>query len=290
MTCRIFGAVLVLAAFLLPYQNVTAESGPSNTVGFWKFDVAPGYTQGSFPLLPNDKTLDNVLGDQLTGSTTPDESDQILRWDAAVGEFQMAWYSTASGRWEGDFSTLTETEGYWIYVQPDHPATQTIVAYGNVVEEPYYNMGTMTPGYNAIGSVWAVPASIAQSGLNGYEGGMSLFLSALIMTCDPETGDYSYTWVDDGGFWQGDLTEFEPLKGYWIYIAPGHTGFEWPTYPQPNPATLDAQTPPLENRPAQSTNPLKKKGLARPPIPTPDMINKVKKLPVSSTSAKGGGK
>lgn len=290
MACRVIGALLVFAAFLLPYQSVAAESGPSNTVGFWKFDVAPGFTQVSFPLLPNDKTLDNVLGDQLTGSATPEESDQILRWDAAAGEFQMAWYNTASDRWEGDFSALSETEGYWIYVQPDHPATQTIVAYGGVVEEPYYNMGTIGPGYNAIGSVWAVPASIAQSGLNGFEGGLYLFLSDLIMTYDPVTGSYSYTWMDDGGSWQGDLTEFEPLKGYWIYIAPGHAGFEWSAYPHPNPATLDAQTPPPDYRAAQSTNPWKKKGLAQPPVPTPDIMGKVKKLPVSSTSAKGGVK
>jgi len=210
-----------------------AESGPSNTVGFWKLDVGRGYTQSSFPLLPTNKSVDNVLGDQLTGGNDPQDSDQILRWNPATGQFEMCWYNESTGAWEGDFNLLSESSAYWIYVQPDHPVTQTLVTYGNVVEMPVYNMGAMTPGYNAVGSVWAIPAAIAGSGLTGFQGGMYLFQSDLIMNYDAATGSYSYAWKDGNGNWQGNLTQFEPLQGYWIYIAPGHPGFNWPSYPQP---------------------------------------------------------
>lgn len=291
MARKLINGLAILVLFMAPLQSVAVESGPSNTVGFWKFDVSPGYTQVSFPLLPGEKNLDVVLGDQLTGGATPQQSDQILRWDATAGLFQMAWYNTTSNHWEGDFSQLSEAESYWIYVQPDHPASQTIVAYGNVVEEPYYNMGAMVPGYNAVGSVWALAAPISQSGLVGFQGGVYLFLSDLILSYDVPGGSYSYAWMDDGGAWQGDLTDFEPLKGYWIYIAPGHNGFEWPNYPQPNPQGLDARVMPPSHQTSLSTGKSPKIRQSEfPVIPTPDKSGKLKKLPIVPASSKGDGK
>jgi hypothetical protein len=245
------------AAMLLATASIYAvESGPSNTVGFWKLDVGRGYTQMSFPLLPSDKSVDNVLGDQLTGGTTPDDADQILRWNAAAGLYQMCWLNSQTGSWQGDFATLAEVSSYWIYVQPDHPAAQTIVTFGSVVESPTYNMGTMAPGYNAVGSVWAMPAAITNSGLTGFLGGAYLFQSDLIMSYDAASSDYAYAWKNAGGNWQGNLTQFEPLKGYWVFIAPGHAGFNWTTYPQPTPATNSYVAPVILNPLNQQYQPI----------------------------------
>lgn len=297
MAFRCWGVLLFAALLLSPGQGIAIESGPSNTVGFWKFDVHHGFTQVSFPLLPDDKSLNNVLADQLTGGLTPEESDQVLRWDAANARFQTAWYNTSTSSWGGDFTELSEAESYWIYVQPDHPATQTIVAYGNVYEEAVYSMGIIAPGYNAIGSVWAVPAPISQAGMDGFTGGLYLFLSDLIMSYDAATGDYAYAWMDEGGLWLGNLTEFEPLKGYWIYIAPGHFGFEWPNYPQPNPMSLNGETPPPTYPSVLSTG---RQGFrippaASPPIPTRSVLKKGRDMPTdpapaSANSAKGGAR
>lgn len=292
MTLRTICGLLVFGALLFPPLSGAIESGPSNTVGFWKLEVYHEFTQVSFPLLPDNKTLNNVLGDQLTGGLNPEDSDQVLRWDPATGQFQMCWYSTTTGNWEGDFSELSEAESYWIYVQSDHPATQTVVTYGNVVEAPSYNMGQIALGYNAVGSVWAVPASISQAGLNGFEGGLYLFLSDLIMSYDAQTGRYFYAWMDDDSLWQGNLTELEPLRGYWIYVAPGHTGFNWSNYPQPNPMGLDAKTPPLDHPANLSTG---KRGLripfsGLPPDPAKGIYKKDLKTPDQPTSAKGGAR
>ena len=228
--------ILILAFAALASWGICAhavESGPSNTVGFWKLEVGRGYTQISFPLLPTNKSVDNVLGDQLTGGNDPQDSDQILRWNPATAQFQMCWYNESTGAWEGDFNLLSESSAYWIYVQLDHPVTQTLVTYGNVVETPVYNMGTMALGYNAVGSVWAIASPISSSGLTGFQGGMYLFQSDLIMNYDAASGSYSYAWKDGNGNWLGNLTQLEPLHGYWIYVAPSHPGFNWPSYPQP---------------------------------------------------------
>ncbi|RJP77737.1 MAG: hypothetical protein C4524_07555 [Candidatus Zixiibacteriota bacterium] len=236
MTKGIIRSFLLLALLVFAAGGHAVESGPSNTVGFWKLEVHPGFTQVSFPLLPANKTLNNVLGNQLTGAATAAQSDQIHRWNPATGQFQVAWYNTGTSSWEGGFSTLSEAESYWIYVPSGHPATQTLVTFGNVVESATYNMGTMIPGYNAVGSVWASPASLSQAGLTAFQGGSYLFLSDLILSYDAATGGYSYAWRTSGGAWQGTLSQFEPLKGYWIYVAPGHTGFTWSSYPHPLPA------------------------------------------------------
>jgi hypothetical protein len=234
MTWKTFIAAWGICWMFLPIRTVAQESGPSNTVGFWKLDVHPGFTQVSFPLLPADKTVNNVLGNQLTGGTSASNADQIQKWDAATGQFLICWLNSGTGQWEGAFSQLSEALSYWIYVQPDHPATQTIVICGNVVEDPVYNMGQMQPGYNAVGSVWAIPAAVSLAGLNGFHGGTYMFLSDLILSYDALSGQYTYAWKDANGYWQGNLTQFEPMKGYWIYLPPGHSAFNWNNYPQPN--------------------------------------------------------
>ncbi|MCX6641362.1 MAG: hypothetical protein NTW14_12935 [bacterium] len=239
MAIKTCSLILIAALVCLPCLAGAEESNPSNTVGFWKINVNRGYNQVSFPLLPADKTLNNVLGSQLTGATTLQQSDQILLWNAATGQFQTSWYNTSTSTWQGEFSEVRESESYWIYVQANHPALQTIVAAGNVVATPVYNMGIMTPGYNAIGSVWAAPVPITQAGLSGIQGGVYLFLSDQIMSYDAATGSYQYAWRTDNGTWQGNLTTLEPTKGYWIYVAPGHNSFHWTNYPQPNPNGLN---------------------------------------------------
>ncbi len=233
MAWKTFIVASGICCLLLSVWAGAQESGPSNTVGFWKLDVHPGFTQVSFPLLPAEKTVNNVLGNQLTGGTSVADADQIHRWNAATGQFQICWLNSETGQWEGAFSLLSEALSYWIYVQPDHPATQTIVVCGNVVEDPTYNMGQMQPGYNAVGSVWAIPAAVSQAGLDGFHGGTYMFLSDLILSYDALTGQYTYAWKDASGYWQGNLTQFEPMRGYWIYLPPGHSAFSWSNYPQP---------------------------------------------------------
>jgi hypothetical protein len=240
MFWRIISAVFILLAAVFCRSSAT-ESLSSNTVGFWKINIHRGFTQVSFPLLPTNKTVNNVLAGQLTGGATALQSDQVLRWNHATNSFQMVWYNTGTSAWEGDFTTFAEAQSYWIYVPASHPETQTLMTFGNVVEASSFNMGSMTLGYNAVGSVWAAPAPLAQAGLGSFQGGNYLFQSDLLLSYDALTGSFSYAWKNQSGVWQGTLTQLEPLKGYWLYIAPGHTGFNWNNYPQPvmgNPSFL----------------------------------------------------
>ncbi len=286
MSMRLICGVLLFFALFTLGVNAT-ESGPSNTVGFWKLEVHPGFTQISFPLLPADKTVNNVLAGQLTGGATSAQADQILHWNAATGQYQMCWYNSSTSAWQGDFNLLDEAESYWIYVQPSHPATQTIVTFGNVVEEPTYNMGMISPGYNAVGTVWAEPAPISLAGLSGFQGGMYLFQSDLIMSYNAGTGLYDYAWKNESGNWQGNLTQFEPLKGYWIYIAPGHPGFNWTTYPHPNPNTVHIANPLLPNPAYQSVQISPAQTF---PAPLPPVLSGTAATPADIPSVKGGAR
>lgn len=238
-------SISLILAVLTSFETARAvESSPSNQVGFWKLDVHQGFTQISFPLLPADKSVNNVLAGQLTGGPTSNQSDQVFRWNPATAQFQMCWRNSSTGNWQGDFTLFAEKESYWIYVQPDHPATQTLITKGNVVEADSFNMGFMQPGYNAVGSIWATPAAVSGAGLTNFLGGSFLFQSDLLTSYNAVTGGYAYAWKNSGGAWQGNLTLLEPLRGYWIYVPPGHTGFNWVNYPHPSLASDHLPQPP----------------------------------------------
>jgi hypothetical protein len=266
-TCALL--ILLTAGFFC--LSGAEESIPSNTVGYWKLTVHRGFNQFSFPLLPVDKSVNNVLAGQLTGGAAPAQSDQVLRWNHATNTFQMVWYNTGTSTWQGDFTDFAEGMSYWIYVQPDHPLTQTLVTFGNVVETPSFNMGAMTAGYNAVGSVWAAPSPLPQAGLTGFVGGTYLFQSDILMSYDALTGSTSYAWKNQGGVWQGNLTQLEPLKGYWLYVSPGHAGFNWNNYPQPimGPSPFFFPPPTIGVDPAGPVI-----AAPMPPIPAPDTETK----------------
>jgi hypothetical protein len=284
MTLKSYFTILIAALSLIAVTGFAEDSGPSNTVGYWKLNVGRGYSQVSFPLLPAVKTLNNVIGNQLTGGTTQTASDQIMRWNAASRQFQVSWYNTTSQSWQGEFSDVREAESYWIYVQPTHPVQQTVTICGNVCEQPVFNMGTLGIGYNSIGSVWAAPTPISQAGLGELDGGVYLFLSDQILSYDAATGTYQYAWRTENGTWQGNLTLLEPAKGYWIYVAPGHPGFHWNNYPQPLPTggTSPWFAPRLTADQSGASNPL--------PFmpPTPAMGNSGNNSQPSSTTPSGG--
>jgi hypothetical protein len=236
MNIKILPITRLLFALSLPILGWSAESAPSPTVGYWKLTVHHGYTQISFPLLPANKSLNYVLNGQLTPGNSASTSDQIIGWDANSQLYQVCWRNIASGNWEGDFDSLSEAKSYWIYVQPNHPAEQTLISAGHLVAFDSYDMGIILPGYNAVGSVWVTPSNIFQAGLEGFQGGLYLFNSDQILHFDALSGYYLSAWKNEAGLWQGNLMQLEPFKGYWIYISPTHPGFAWPNFPRPDTA------------------------------------------------------
>ena len=106
-----------------------AEVG-AGTVG--KFDVATTntWTLVSLPFIPEDTDLNEVIGDQLTGGLTADESDRMWMWTGTT--YEMWWLYDSGGDWpdyDGKWFTtggspmiMEPGKGYWIQIREGHSA------------------------------------------------------------------------------------------------------------------------------------------------------------------------
>ena len=94
---RIFIAALVAFALLAPlaYGEVY-----SNIVGLYKIDCGVGRNLVSMPFVPFNSSLDNVIGNQLTGAASNKNlSDNIEKWDPVAKTYLRAWYNTTQQKW-----------------------------------------------------------------------------------------------------------------------------------------------------------------------------------------------
>ncbi len=103
-------------------QNPLRAPAP---VGFHKFLFRHGWNLVSFPALPEDPSLQNTIGAQLTGSESELHSDRIVTFDPNEGEWLDAWLNE-EGVWVGSLSldTLRYDIAYWVLVREENPDSQ----------------------------------------------------------------------------------------------------------------------------------------------------------------------
>ena len=250
---------LILGIMVLFLGSLIAlESGPSETVGFFKIGVPAGYTAFSVPLKVyvggvETLALSDILGDQLTGGMAFN-SDKV--WDITAGTF--AWYNTGTSTWVG-FTDFIDGHAY--YVENKHAAIDLYLS-GTVVEEAC-DYGTMAVGYNAFSVNSAKEISLDDLDLlsSGFTGGMA-FNSDKIWDITAGT----FAWYNTGtSTWVG-FTTVTPTHSY--YVENKHTAFAWvydplsredgkyftPVY---KPAVEKNITPKLGNKVAQDNVPRK---------------------------------
>ena len=218
-----------------------AEEG-AGTVG--KYNVATGstWTLVSLPFIPEDTSINEVIGDQLTGGLNDGESDRIWMWTGTT--YKFAWLFDSNGEypeyddiWYGSLTSIEPDKGYWIEIKEGH-TNDKIVTCGKVSDT-----GRSIPvnvGWNLVGQTFSVSVSLADSGLSetGFTGGLNDGESDRIWMWTGTT--YKFAWLFDSngeypeydGTWYGSLTTLEPGKGYWLEIKDGHSGFTW-NYPKP---------------------------------------------------------
>ncbi|HSG15233.1 MAG TPA: hypothetical protein VLE70_02775 [Anaerolineae bacterium] len=119
-----------LAAPANYYYLVTSVSSAgnealgSNRVGKFSIGAVPGWNLLAWPILPAGTTLDEVLGEQLHGASSPSTADHVLSWTAGTQAYDSAWYcvGSACGSWDNhwlaeDFSltdiVLEPGHGFW---------------------------------------------------------------------------------------------------------------------------------------------------------------------------------
>ena len=114
--------VLLCVLLLTCSAHVNAET-QNDVVGYWTFELNPGFNLVSFPVLPEQTSPQNVIGDML-GNV------EITSWDEHLGRHRWARYETQSDQWTGDLYLLDRGVAYWINLT-DAVETQHLIVTGH---------------------------------------------------------------------------------------------------------------------------------------------------------------
>ena len=233
---RIFIAALVAFALLAPFAYGEVYS---NIVGLYKVDCGIGRNLVSMPFVPFNSSLDNVIGNQLTGAASNKNlSDNIEKWDPVAKTYLRAWYNTTQQKWL-DWNTggtpfaFNPDESFWITIQSFHTA-KTIVFLGEVSETN--RSIAVGAGRNMIAPSFPKGMALADSGLlaSGFTGAATnRNLSDRIEWWDRATSKYYMVWykISDSTWrdWDGNIVtkQILPGEGMWIIVNVGHSPFTW---------------------------------------------------------------
>ncbi|MCF7809783.1 T9SS type A sorting domain-containing protein [bacterium] len=131
----------VLTGILL-LVGLTSLNGETqrDVVGYWTFDLNPGFNLVSFPVLPDHTSPQDVIGDRL-GSV------EITCWDEQLGRHRWGRYEPQSGRWIGDLYMLDRGVAYWInLLETDEP--QRLIVTGHPELYTKFRWSGMRNGWN----------------------------------------------------------------------------------------------------------------------------------------------
>ncbi len=239
---KILIAALVLTVFVVPFAFGEVYS---NMVGLYKIDVSNGRNLVSMPFLPFSASLDDVIGDALTGHDYSNAlSDNIERWDPVGKTYERAWYCTQPG-YEGWYSwnfgtafDFNPDESYWINIVLGHPGT-TITLLGEVSQvDRVINVGLQR---NMVAPSFPKEMSLDDSGLldpdingkhfTGHD--YSAALSDRIEWWDNATASYIKIWYSTytgyEGWYNWDSSpatkKIVPGEGMWIIV--NNEAFIW---------------------------------------------------------------
>ncbi|MBZ0264762.1 hypothetical protein K8I28_08845 [bacterium] len=197
---------------------------PSNVAGVWKMTLGTGTHLVSFPLLPENATLETVLGDQLPGGTEWENASWIQTFDG--NSYIGSYYDSNQAAWVGDLTDLNLTQSYWMQIIGDQEGV-TLELIGAALDAETISLGEMRVGMNMISAGFPFPTSLAESGLieSSFASGSYEVTSDRIYSWS--AGNLNSTWHSPSQGWQGTQSGFMPWQGYILVVAPGHREFEW---------------------------------------------------------------
>jgi hypothetical protein len=222
---------ILLLAFITS-SLIAFESEPSPTVGFIKYSATQGW---SFFCLPfkcyklNDNTLtethalDDIIGNQMTGSTFIGNADQII--NVYTGTY--AWYNGT--HWQAQRSEDLQFIDNTPY-RFRHIASSTISVYlsGTVEQEAQYignfPIGEKFAALREAGSIPMADLDLCPGTPNGFTGAPLAASSDRII--NPQTGAYAW-FKSTNSTWQGSFTATVPGIPLIINVRAGHTPIEW---------------------------------------------------------------
>jgi hypothetical protein len=228
------------------------HSANSNRVGEFAIELPPAWTLTSLPLVPASTSLDDVIGDQLSGTCDSANADRALFWNAEGQQYEMAWYCDCDGwgpQWDdhwltGFAQTSLDVEpdvGFWI--ENRSGVTETIVVVGDV--SAIHRTVEVTSGWQMLGTTYPVSVTLDDAAIPATG------------TCDSATADralfwnaesqqYEMAWYCDCDGWGEpwddhwltgfDQTTIELVPGRGIWLHNRHDPFTW-TYPNQDPGS-----------------------------------------------------
>ncbi len=116
---RILFSLLVILSF----AAVTSAESQQDVVGYWTFNLEPGFNLVTFPVMPDTPTLDAVFGNRL-GDV------EVSTWDNRINGYRWARFNSETSSWEGNLFILRRGVAYWVNLL-DAPGQQSIRVVGH---------------------------------------------------------------------------------------------------------------------------------------------------------------
>ncbi|MCW4012080.1 MAG: C1 family peptidase, partial [Candidatus Bathyarchaeota archaeon] len=158
------------------------------------FVMAPGWNMISFPLMPDDLSIQTIFADMA------DYIDGFYRWNAETEAFEVYIIE-----WDiGDFTMIDEASGYLIHTTLEEPYLLTVTG----LEMP--TSYDLNAGWNLVSWCSDEPMNIATAL------GETASIIDSIYLYDPFSQRYGLHYVPWG---VGDFSSFVPGLGYWIYAT-----------------------------------------------------------------------
>lgn len=192
--------LFLLAVLALPLLLTAAKQ--QDVVGYWKHQLQPGYNHIAFPVLPDNPTVRNVIGDRL-GDV------EISAYDPLLNRYRTAVYNSADGKWSGDLYLLGRGTAYWIHLLGDSPKELLVTGF----PEQYtkfqwsklgYGWKHFAPTYGKAHKLADVPPDNPRDVLIKWDRATNRFVSQTVVS---------------GKEWQGEpFDKIEPDQAYIIQL------------------------------------------------------------------------
>jgi len=219
------------------YYRVTTtgssdEGFAPEVVGKFDMDTFQLFNLISGPLdivPPDENTLNDILGTQLTAGTNPGNGDRIYSY--VSGGWQQSYLRVSTG-WTGTLASFEVDNGYWIKVTEGNP--QNILTLVGEVSSAASREVQLVQAYNMVGNGYPETVALNDTGLDavltaGTNPGNADKIYEYIAT--PTGSSWKQAYLRAGTGWLGTLTHLTPGKGYWIYKQASGT-VTW-YYPRP---------------------------------------------------------
>jgi hypothetical protein len=191
----------LIGILLLTGMTKVNSETQRDVVGYWTFALNPGFNLVSFPVLPDQTSPQNVIGDGL-GSV------EITCWDEQLGRHRWTRYEPQSGQWTGDLYMLDRGVAYWINL-PDADEPQRLIVTGYPELYTKFRWSGMRNGWN----YYAPTFGRAQS----FDDLPPDNSNDLLVAWDNTQSRYTLAEAASGREWRSN--EFESIKPDQAYIV-----------------------------------------------------------------------